>query len=98
MKGYSDIRHAALFKCLLVFKIISGTGALPALDTLSMNKALNIPFRRFGISIVNSKEFNGIRFNVRENEVRLINRLNLTLWKPCDYGRNEVVMVFQLQL
>jgi hypothetical protein len=63
-----------------------------AQDTLSgrNGKALNIPFRKYGLSIGNSKNFNGIRINIVDNAVQHVNGVNLTGWTN-DYGKNEVV-------
>lgn len=49
-------------------------------DTLTHYRALNIPARKFGISIGNSYEFSGIRLNYADKNVRIVNGLNLTLW------------------
>jgi hypothetical protein len=54
--------------------------ALTAQDTLYRGKALNIPFRKYGLSIGNSSEFNGIRINFEDKNVKRINGLNVTFW------------------
>ncbi len=51
-----------------------------AQDTLSNGKALNIPFKKYGLSFGNSYEFNGIRINFADKNVRRINGLNVTFW------------------
>jgi hypothetical protein len=58
------------------------TGLLPssAQDTLSNGKALNLPFRRYGLSIGNSHDFNGVRINLMDKHVNRINGLNVTFW------------------
>ena len=68
-------------------------GALPsfAQDTLSNGKALNFPFSKYGISIGNSYEFTGLRFNFADNNVRRINGLNVTLWLKMFENENAVV-------
>lgn len=53
---------------------------LSSQENLYNGKALNLPFRKFGISIGNSYRFNGIRFNFADSNVQRINGLNLTLW------------------
>lgn len=69
---------------------------LSAQDTLYSGKALNIPFRKYGFSFGNSHNFNGIRINYRDSNVRHINGLNFTLMHPRDGGKNEVVNGFNL--
>jgi hypothetical protein len=53
---------------------------LSAQDSVSNGRALNIPFRKYGVSIGNSYRFNGIRINFADSNVQRINGLNLTLW------------------
>jgi hypothetical protein len=65
---------------LSIFILCIGVYSLHAQDTLSSGKALNIPFRKYGISIGNSREFNGIRINLADKNVRRINGLNITFW------------------
>jgi hypothetical protein len=45
------------------------------------SQALNIPTQTAGISIGNSKLFNGLRFNFRDRNVEKINGVNITLWQ-----------------
>jgi len=66
--------------CILSVFLISGLCLLSAQDTLSGSKALNFPFRKYGISIGNSKEFNGIRINFADKNVTRINGVNVTFW------------------
>ncbi len=70
--------------CLPVISLIS-VHALSAQDTLSNGKALNLPMKKYGISVGNSREFNGIRINLTDRDVKVINGINVTLWLP---GRN----------
>jgi hypothetical protein len=51
---------------------------LSAQDTLSNGKALNFPFKKYGVSIGNSYEFTGIRINFADENVKRINGLNVT--------------------
>lgn len=51
-----------------------------AQDTLYTGKALNFPTRKFGISIGNSPEFNGVRINFADKHVKKVNGLNITFW------------------
>jgi hypothetical protein len=53
---------------------------LSAQDTLSKGKALNFPFRKYGVSIGNSYAFTGIRINFADKNVKKINGLNVTFW------------------
>lgn len=62
-----------------------------AQDTLSNGKALNIPAKKYGISIGNSYEFNGIRINFKDKNVKRINGLNFTFWLPKFPMEYEVV-------
>ena len=43
-------------------------------------KALNIPFKKYGLSFGNSSEFNGIRINLADKDIKRINGLNVTFW------------------
>lgn len=55
---------------------------ITAQDTLSNEKALNIPTARYGISIGNSHEFTGLRINLSDKDVKVVNGMNITLWLP----------------
>jgi hypothetical protein len=67
--------------CLLIIVILcTGVYILNSQDTISRGKALNIPFRKYGLSIGNSREFNGIRINFADKNVKRINGLNVTFW------------------
>ena len=46
-----------------------------------ISQALNFPTKTAGISIGNSKLFNGLRINFRDRNVDQINGLNITLWQ-----------------
>ena len=65
--------------------------SLSAQDTLSNGKALNIPFRKYGVSIGNSYEFTGIRINFADNNVRKVNGLNVTGWFKMFKNQNAIV-------
>jgi hypothetical protein len=54
--------------------------SLYAQETSSNGKALNIPARKFGLSIGNSYHFTGIRINFADHDVKKINGINLSLW------------------
>ncbi len=47
----------------------------------SRAKSLDIPVRGAGISFGNSEEFDGLRFNLRDREVRRLRGLNVTFWR-----------------
>jgi hypothetical protein len=64
--------HQLIFFLFLMMSIFVG-------DIFS--QALNIPTQKAGLSIGNSKEFNGLRLNFRDKNVEQINGVNLTLWK-----------------
>lgn len=73
---YNAITRIVHTLILLIINIL----VVSAQDTLSNGKALNIPTRKYGISIGNSYEFNGIRINFADNNVKRINGLNITFW------------------
>ena len=64
--------------CIVIFFI--GRSYLSAQDSLSNGKALNFPFKKYGISIGNSYKFTGIRINFADKNVKRINGLNVTFW------------------
>jgi len=66
-----------IFTLTILFSTIVN---ISAQDTLSNGNALNIPTKKYGISIGNSYEFNGIRINFADNNVKRINGLNITFW------------------
>ncbi len=72
MKNKSLIALALLLGSVLI--------ALPKVFA----QGVNIPAKRYGISIGNSTRFNGLRFNYRDKGVEAINGFNLTIWTPRD--------------
>ena len=52
--------------------------------------SLNMPTRKYGLSIGNSREFNGLRINFRDREVGRINGINLTLWRASQNKHAKV--------
>jgi hypothetical protein len=76
----------SLFHCvtriifIMVISLINGSYLLSAQDALANGKALNIPFKKYGISVGNSYEFTGIRVNFADKNVKRINGLNVTFW------------------
>jgi hypothetical protein len=71
--------------------LVTGIFTLSAQDTLSNGKALNFPFSKYGISIGNSYEFNGLRVNFADYNVRRVNGLNLTFWLKTFKNQDAVV-------
>jgi hypothetical protein len=66
--------------CILSVFLINGSCLLFAQETLYNGKALNFPFKKYGISIGNSYEFTGVRINLIDIKVKRINGLNVTFW------------------
>jgi hypothetical protein len=71
--------------------LINGFYLLSAQDTLSNGKALNFPFRKYGISIGNSYDFTGIRINFADKNVNRINGLNVTFWHKENQNNRSVI-------
>ena len=86
MKRCCDIGE----KSVLFFGILIVLIAVIPLMNLSA-QSLNIPSKHYGLSIGNSKEFTGVRFNFRDNHVKEINGLNFTLWKAGKQNTDAVV-------
>lgn len=68
-----------------------GGFCLFAQDSPSNGKALNFPAEKYGISIGNSYEFNGLRINFADKNVKVINGLNLTFWLKLNENSNAEV-------
>ncbi len=49
--------------------------------------SLDLAVNDVGISFGNSKRFSGLRLNFVDKNVRVVNGVNLTLWKPGDNER-----------
>jgi hypothetical protein len=60
-------------------------------DTLLNRKTINFPAKKWGISIGNSYEFNGIRVNFADENVKRINGVNITFWLRFAKNQNAVV-------
>lgn len=81
------VRAIAFFvACLL-----SGITRVSAQDTAGNGKALNIPSEKYGLSIGNSHEFNGIRINFADRDVKKINGLNITFWLRKAQNQEAIV-------
>lgn len=61
----------------------------------SYSQALSFPTSKAGISFGNSKEFSGLRMNLRDRQVEHIRGINITLWKAKE---NEQARVTGLSL
>lgn len=73
---------AALVALALPLHVLS-LGAQEAPDSAeAAGSSLDVPTDRWGISFGNSTRFNGLRINFRDDRLRKINGVNLTLWKP----------------
>lgn len=57
---------------------------------ISQAQSLDLSIKGYGISFGNSKNFNGLRFNLRDSQVEEINGLNFTLWQGDDNERATV--------
>jgi len=68
------MKKAIQFMLLIACTIISAYAQNPE----DNGKALNLPFRKYGISIGNSYEFTGLRINLINKNVEKINGLNIT--------------------
>jgi hypothetical protein len=75
---------------LLIF-IFAASMVLPA-------RGLTIPSRNWGICFGNSPQFSGLRFNFIDRDIRIINGVNVTLWKPPDKHVSGTVNGFSLGL
>ncbi|MFN8206722.1 MAG: hypothetical protein U0T82_04855 [Bacteroidales bacterium] len=86
------VLHGRYLFCLLVYLIFLNGGTYGQ-DRLSNGKALNIPFKRFGLSFGNSHAFNGIRFNVKDRETKVINGFNFTIGLGDNWDKNKLSRV-----
>jgi hypothetical protein len=53
-------------------------------------QSLDIPTRKYGLSIGNSKNFTGLRINFRDSRVQKITGINVTFWQPKNNNRAVV--------
>jgi hypothetical protein len=96
-KMRSKIQQCALVLICCILTMQHG-GKVYCQDSLTGHKALNIPFKKWGISIGNSREFNGIRINFADHETRVINGLNITCWLGDNWDRNNQSAVHGIAL
>jgi hypothetical protein len=66
--------------------VLAGLGARQA-----SAQSLDIPAKTWGLSIGNSREFTGLRFNFRDSRVRRVVGVNITLWQPRKDNKEAVV-------
>jgi hypothetical protein len=64
---------------------------LSAQDSLDNGKSFNFPFEKYGISLGNSYEFTGLRLNIADENVKIVNGMNLTFWLKRFKNQNAVV-------
>ena len=57
---------------------------------ISQAQSLDLSLKGYGISFGNSKNFNGLRLNLRDSQVEEINGLNFTLWRANENERATV--------
>ena len=81
---------------LVIVILLMGELHISAQDTLTNGKALNFPTAKYGVSIGNSSEFNGIRINFADENVKRINGLNITFW--LKHAKNEYAVVNGISL
>lgn len=84
-KFFSDAGSRAFLSAIIFLLTII------LIETNATAQSLNIPSKYFGLSIGNSKEFTGVRFNFRDNHVKEICGLNFTLWKAGKQNKDAVV-------
>jgi len=57
----------------------------------ALAQGVGVPSSRWGIGFGNSPDFTGLRFNFRDNRVKSVTGINLTLWQPRDDNDDAVV-------
>lgn len=84
IQAYIAIKKAkAAFGMILV---LAGLGARQA-----SAQSLDIPSKAWGLSIGNSREFTGLRFNFRDSRVIRVTGVNVTLWQPKKDNKSAFV-------
>jgi|WetSurMetagenome_2_1015567.scaffolds.fasta_scaffold00339_14 hypothetical protein len=78
-------------KILVMLLLMTSVCSSAQKNTFKNGRALNFPFRKYGISIGNSHEFNGIRVNFADKNVKRINGLNITLWPDRTYTFRQFI-------
>jgi hypothetical protein len=90
-------RQVKIFQNRIIFLVFSFLLSVPLTASFKpvYSQALNFPTKTSGISIGNSKVFNGLRINFRDRNVDRINGINLTVWNS---GNNKKAVVKGLSL
>lgn len=60
-------------------------------DGLFSARSLTVPARTWGICFGNSPRFNGLRFNLSDKKIAVINGINVTLWKANEKNAGGTV-------
>ena len=88
------MRTIASSLCIVLSASISLTTASGAQDyerrPPPTHGSLDIPVKGNGLSIGNSLGVNGLRINFRDDDLRWVNGINLTLWQPRD-NRDAII-------
>lgn len=71
--------------------LVSSLVLAGSMSPFAAGQSLNFPAKTWGISIGNSKEFSGLRFNFRDSRVRKITGINVTLWQPRKDDKDALV-------
>ena len=71
--------------------IASGLVFIAAAATSAAGQSLDIPSKKWGLSLGNSREFTGLRFNFRDSRVRRITGINVTQWQPRKDNKDALV-------
>ena len=75
-------RNVSLFLLVLSVFLLPGRA-------VSAAGSLTLPAKTWGICFGNSPRFNGLRFNIADEKLELINGVNITLWKANDKDNKE---------
>jgi hypothetical protein len=62
-----------------------------ALAGVAEAQGVGVPSSRWGVGFGNSPEFTGLRFNFRDERVRRVDGINLTLWGPRGENPDSVI-------
>ncbi len=88
---YNVLAQDTIFKSDPRATITIQKNKINAEDTLTTAKTLCFPLKKYGICIGNSREFNGIRINLADKNVKRINGLNVTFWLKPLANQNAIV-------
>lgn len=79
-----------LIRVLVVLMLAGALGPVSAGYAQDENTSLDLTVRNYGISIGNAPVVNGLRMNFRDDGLRRVNGINLTLWLPHDPATGTV--------